>query len=118
MLIDIDPLTGVLERMEYDHATERLVTTQTRNVDHILDANTASFNDSAQSWRGEDNDFWYVGSVDEFVLWEWLFEFNKGKPADEQVRSPWSGDGRWNRYIMDKLNMDEFRKFKTAPVRL
>lgn len=118
MLLNIDPLTRVLETMRYDHETDALIVNHEQHVDHILDANADSFNDSGQAWRGEDNDLWRVGSVPEYMLYNWLMEFNQGKPSDERVGSIYHGDERWNRYIMDKLNLSEFRKLKTAPVRL
>jgi hypothetical protein len=118
MLLDIDPLSKVLETMRYDRETESLVINYEQKVDHILDYNVAAQNDCGQAWRGDDNDFWHVGSVPEYMLYNWLMEFNQGKPADERVQSPYEGDERWNRYIMDKLNLGEFRKLKTAPVRL
>lgn len=118
MLRNIDPLTQVLETMRYDQTSDALVTTYEQNVDHILDLNAASYNDSSEGWRGADNDFWHVGRVQEYELYNWLMEFNAGKPADERVQSIYHGDERWNRFIMDKLNLGEFRKLKTAPVRL
>lgn len=118
MLLNIDPLSRVLETMRYDQESESLVIDYKQNVDHIFDRNAAICNDSSQGWRGEDNDLWHVGSIPEYELYNWLMEFNAGKPADERVQSIYHGDERWNRYIMDKLNLSEFQKLKTAPVRL
>ena len=118
MLLNIDPLARVLDEMRYDHDTDSVVMRSTQQVDHILDANAIIANDSAQPWRGEDNDLWHVGSVPEYLLYNWLAEFNKGRPQDERIHSIYSGDQRWNRYLMDKLNLGEFMKLKTAPVRL
>ena len=118
-LIEIDPLTGDTETYDYDHSTGNLTFTKSRNVDALLDANVASYNDSGQSWRGQNNDLWRVASVDLVVLQGWLNQFNSVRPQDAKVRSIYVDDNpEWERYVLLRLNSLDFRKLKTAPVRI
>lgn len=117
-LLDIDPLTGAVETMEYDHATKRLLITRTETVDPVLDANTNVYNDHAQRWRGADNDFWFVARMSMQTLYEWLVEFNADKAPADRVKSPFDTHAEWERFMYGRLNSSEFRKLKTAPVRI
>ena len=118
-LIEIDPLTGDLERYDYDHTAQTMTFTKSRNVDGLLDSNTESFNDSSQAWRGQNNDMWRVASVDLVVLQGWLNEFNSVRPQDSKVRSIYVTDNpEWEKFVMFRLNSSDFRKLKTAPVRI
>jgi len=115
-LLDIDPLSGAVETMQYDPIGKGLLITRTENVDAVLDANTAAYNDHGERWRGEDNDFWFVARVSMTTLYEWLQEFNKGKPPADQVRNPLVTHGEWERFLYGRLNSSDYRKLKTAPV--
>lgn len=116
VLLDIDPLTGAIETMQYDHVGKGLTITRTEQVDHILDANTASFNDSGQGWRGQDNDFWHVARVPLTTLFAWLQEFNTNRGPGDQVRDPFNPHEEWDAFVYRRLNCSDFRKLKTAPV--
>lgn len=118
MLIEIDPLTGAVETDEFDLGTGRMVTTRRENVDGVLAANTASFNDAGQAWRGQKNDFWHVARVPLTMLFAWLQEFNAGKPADAMLHSPFFPNAEWERFLYGRLNSSEYRKLKTAPVKI
>ncbi len=115
-LLDIDPLTGAVETMLYDHQTKGLLITRTEDVSAVLDANVASYNDNSEGWRGESNELWHVGRVPETVLWLWLQEFNSVRPADEKVRSPFLTHKEWEDFLWLRLNSSEYRKLRTAPV--
>lgn len=116
-LLDIDPLSGAIETMEYDPIRKGLTITRTENVDALLDANTNVANDHSQRWRGADNDFWFVARVSMTTLYEWLQEYNKDKAPADRVKSPFdtSNDG-WTRFQYGRLNSSDYRKLKTAPV--
>lgn len=116
VLLDIDPLTGALSSMSYDTQTKELAITKRQNVDALLDANVESYNDSGQAWRGQDNDFWHVARIDLVTLMDWLTEFNKGRA--EPLTSPFLPDDDWSTFMDRKLNCSDFRKFRTAPVRI
>ncbi len=117
-LLDIDPLTGAVETMQYDHTTKSLQITRTENVDAILAANAASFNDGGEAWRGEGNDFWRVASIPLTTLFAWLQEFNKCRSADAMLQSPFENNDEWDRFIYGRLNSTDYRKLKTADVRI
>lgn len=116
VLLDIDPLTGAIETMQYDHGTGLLQITRTENVDRILDANTASYNDASQAWRGQDNDFWHVGRIPLTMLYAWFHEFNASRSPDTKVHDPFTDHPEWEKWMYAKLNSSDFRKLKTAPV--
>ncbi len=118
VLLDIDPLTGAIETMDYDHVTKGLTITRTENVDGILDRNTRIYNDAGQSWRGDDNDMWHVASIPLTTLYAWLQDFNAGKTPDACLQSPFATDPSWDRFIYGRLNSNEFRKLRTAPVNI
>lgn len=115
-LLDIDPLTGAVETMEYDPVGKGLLITRTENVDALLDANANVANDHSQRWRGTDNDFWFVARVSMTTLYDWLVEYNKGKGPDDQVKSPFETHAGWERFMYGRLNSSEYHKLKTAPV--
>lgn len=118
VLLDIDPLTGAVETMTYDHNTKGLVITRTEEVDHILDANTASYNDSGQKWRGDDNDFWHVARVPLTTLHAWFLEFNEKLGPGDKLHDPFTPRDDWDKFVYGRLNSGEFRKLKTAPVNI
>ena len=116
MLLDIDPLTGAVETMEYDHHKKGLIITRTENVDAVLDANTNVANDCGERWRGADNDFWFVARVSMTTLYEWLVEFNAGKAPADRVKSPFDTHQAWEKFMYGRLNSSDYRKLRTAPV--
>lgn len=116
VLLDIDPLSGAASMMDYDTVTKDLIVTRKQNVDALLDANVASYNDSGQAWRGADNDFWHVATVPMDTLYGWLQEFNAGKPIEDCLHSPFFPNDEWERFMYGRLNMSEYRKLRTAPV--
>ena len=120
MLLDICPLTGAIEEFEFDAATNTSIITRTENVDHILDLNTASYNEGmhkSASWRGQDDDFWHVGRVPLTTLQSWLDEFNKSRAQADKIYSFLTEDEEWERFMYGRWNSNEYRKLKTAPVR-
>lgn len=118
MLLDIDPLTGAVETMEYDRVTQGLIIRRTENVDTILELNAASYNDSAQAWRGDDNDFWHVARVPLTTLEAWRIEFNSVRGPGDQLYSALASNEEWEAFVWMRLNSSEFRKLRTAPVRV
>lgn len=116
VLLDIDPLTGAIETMQYDHATKGLTITRTENVDAILDANQASFNDSGQAWRGQDNDFWHAARIPLTTLWAWFQEFNASREPGDKVHDPFTSHPEWDAFVYGRLNCSDYRKLKTAPI--
>lgn len=115
-LLDIDPLTGAVEHFHYDHTTKQSIITRTVNVDAVLDANTESYNDGSKAWKGDTGDIWHVARVPQDVLWVWLQDFNRVRPADEKVRSPYLSNKDWEDFLWLRLNSSEYRKLRTAPV--
>lgn len=115
-LLDIDPLTGAIETMVYDHQTKGLTITRTRDVSSILDANVASYNDSSKAWKSQTGDLWHVATVPEDVLWIWLQEFNSVRPDANKVKSPYLTHKEWEDHLWMLLNSSDNRKLKTAPV--
>ncbi len=115
-LLDIDPISGAVETMQYDHATKGLVITRETNIDAALDLNTWAYNNSAETWRGETGDLWHVASVPEDLVWAWLLEFNEPRSPDERIHSPFVRNQDWERFQWSRLNSAEFRKLRTAPV--
>lgn len=116
VLLDIDPLTGAIETMQYDHSTGLLQITRTEQVDHILDANTASYNDPTQAWRGEKNDFWHVGRIPLTMLFAWFHEFNASRAEGSKLHDPFEDNPEWESWLYARLNCSDYRKLKTAPV--
>lgn len=118
-LLDIDPLSGAVETMTYDHATKGLVITRVNdNIDAVLDANAESYNDAGQGWRGQNNDFWHVARIPVDVLEMWRLEFNLGKPRDQQVLAYFDDRADFQSFVWGRLNSNEYRKLRTAPVKV
>lgn len=118
-LLDIDPLTGAVETFEYDAVAGHSIVTRTEDVDHILDLNQASYNEGkgkSASWRGDDNDFWFVGRIPLTLLQSWLDEFNAARPGQDKLYSFLIENEEWERFMYGRWNSSEYRKLKTAPV--
>ena len=115
-LIDIDPLSGAVELTQYDQNTKALITTRTENVDALLDANQASYNGPRSNWEGEEGDFWHVASIPLTLLWAWMQDFNAPRGPADQLWSPFARNEEWERFMYGRLNGNDFRKLKTAPV--
>lgn len=117
-LLDICPLTGAVETMHYDRSTGDLTIKRTEQVDAILDRNVASYNDASQAWRGVENDMWRVASVPLTTLWSFFQDYNKGRRPEDRLQSPFDRDEGWERWLYGQLNSSEYRKLRTAPVRI
>lgn len=114
MLIDIDPLSGSIETMEYDPYTKTMLTTRTQDVTALLDRNKAIYN--SQDWRGEDNDFWLVASAPLDTLEAWRQEFNSVRPRDCWLQSIFNTNEEWDKFMWMRLNSSDYRMLRTAPV--
>jgi len=117
-LIEIDPLSGALERYDYNHDTGETIFTKTQNVDGVLDRNVESYNDSGQGWRGENNDMWHVASVPLVTLQAWLIEFNSVRAEGSKHKSIYAPNPEWDKFILMRLDSSDYRKLKTAPVKI
>lgn len=117
-LIEIDPLTGALERYDYDHDTGALTFTKTQNVDAVLDWNADSYNNCGEAWRGADNDMWHVARVPLATLQGWLIEFNSVRAEGSKHRSIYAPSDEWDRFVLMRLDSNDYRKLKTAPVKI
>lgn len=118
-LVEIDPLSGALERYEYDHSTGSMIFTKTQNVDRVLDMNAESYNQGLSrgaDWRGQDNDMWHVASVPLVTLQSWLNEFNSVRPEGAKHRSIYAPDDEWDKFVLMRLDSSDYRKLRTAPV--
>lgn len=120
-LIEIDPLSGALERYDYDHDTGLLAFSKTQNVDRVLDMNAESYNQGMArdaEWRGCDNDMWHVASIPLVTLQAWLNEFNSVRAEGSKHRSIYAPDEEWDKFVLMRLDSSDFRKLKTAPVKI
>jgi len=117
-LIEIDPLSGALERYDYDHSTQTLTFSKTQNVDGLLNRNVESYNDSGEGWRGADNDMWHVASVSLVTLQDWLHEFNSVRGPGDKHRSIYAPSDEWDKFVLMRLDSSDYRKLKTAPVKI
>lgn len=118
VLLDIDPLSGALEEMSYDHTTGKLTIRRTENVQAVLDANEAVRNGSDEAWRGADNTMWHVASIPMTVLQGWLKEFNLPRPRADKVLSPLDPNEDWQTFMWRRLQSSEYYKFKLTPKNL
>ena len=120
LLLDVCPITGRVDTFDYDPVTKTSIITCTENVDAILDRNQDLYNDGMHKsarWRGEDNDFWFVGSIPLTTLHEWMIEFNKDKGPADWLRNMFATNNEeWDKFIQRKLDCSDNRKLKTAPV--
>lgn len=115
-LLDIDPLTGMRETFDYDPMTGMSIITRTQNVDSLLDRNKRIYNDSAQDWRGEDNDFWLIASVPLDILEIWRQEFNSVRSEGSKLQSVLMNNEDWESFMWLRLNSSDYRYLRTAPV--
>lgn len=116
VLLDIDPLSGATEYMDYDETTGSLLITRTEDVQAQLDANEWARNDVSKPWRLADGSMWHVGSIPMTVMQGWLHDFNVGRPAAEKVRSSLDPNEEWQTFFWLRFNSSDYYKFKTAPV--
>lgn len=117
-LLDIDPLSGAVETMDYDFTTGNLVIRRTENVQAVLDANEAVRNDSGDFWRGADNTMWHVASVPLTVLQGWLQEYNIGKGPGDKLYSYLDPRDDWQTFMWRKLQSSDHYKFKLTPKKI
>lgn len=115
MLIDVRPIAGGAETVEYDPATREMIITRRTDVSGLLDANAAAYNDTDAHRRGIKAGMHHVARVDFEDLWDWLQEFNAGKPVADTLHSPFFPNPEWERFLYRRLNCSDFRKFRTAP---
>lgn len=113
-LLDIDPISGAVETMQYDHNTKGLLIKRETNIDAALDLNVWAYNNRDQTWRGDD--MWHVASVPEDLVWAWMLEFNAARALDERIHSPFVKNKDWESFQWARLNSGEYRKLRTAPV--
>lgn len=121
ILLDICPLTGAVETFDYDPVTGMSCITRTEEVDHILDLNAQSYNEGlgrGASWRGEDNDLWHVGRIPLTELQRWLNEFNAKRAPGDKIYSFLEENEEWESFMYARWNDPDYRKLKTAPVRI
>ena len=118
VLLDIDPLTGAVEMMDYDTQTGKLLVTRTQEIGDIIDMNEVVRNDSAEAWRGADNSMWHVGAIPEVVFSDWLKAFNVGRVGDDRVRSTIDPNPEWQRFWWARFNSSDYYKFKLTPKKL
>ena len=121
MLLDICPITGRVDTFDYDHSTGGSIITSTENVDGILDANAASYNQGLSrdaTWRGDENDFWHVGRVPLTELQRWLDEFNSKRSRADKIYSFLEENPEWEAFMYGRWNDPDYKKLKTAPVRI
>ena len=118
-LLDINPLSGALEEMQFDHTTGSLVIKRTEtNVDAVMDAAAAVRNDGSEAWRGADNTMWHVGTVPDYIWNVWLAEFNAKRFGVDKIRSYLDPNEEWQSFWWGKLASSEYYKFKLTPKRL
>lgn len=115
-LLDSDPFTGVETWATYDREKDSLVIRRTQFTAPIWEANKASFNDSSQKWRGDENDFWHVASIPFAVLEAWAREW--AEHTGQTFVDPFGNDPDFNRFIKGRLNSSDWRGLRTAPVRI
>ena len=118
VLLDIDPLTGAIEMMDYDTNTGKLRITRTQELDDLLDMNEIVRNDSSEAWRGADNTMWHVGAIPETEFANWLQDFNLGRVGADRVRSTLDPHPEWQRFWWRRFTSSEYYKFKLTPKKL
>lgn len=117
VLLDIDPLSGAIETMDYNENTKTLTIKRVEDVQAVLDANEMVRNDPGQAWRGDDNTMWHVATVPMTELQDWLRIYNLGKPREDRVQSILDPDDGWQTFMYGRLQSSDYYKFKTAPVK-
>lgn len=115
-LLDIDPISGAVETMHYDHNTKALHIKRETNIDTVLNLNDWARNNSDKTWRGQTGELWHVASTPEDLVWTWVLEFNAVRPVDEHIRSPFDTNADWEKFVWARLNSLDYLRLKTAPV--
>lgn len=118
VLLDIDPLTGAVETMDYDLATGKMLITRTQEIGDILDMNAAVRNDSAEAWRGADNTMWHIATVPLVMLQDWLNEFNAKRGKADKVGSYLDPNDEWQTFMWRRIQSSDFGKLKVSPKRV
>lgn len=73
-ILDFDPLSGHTTYFEYDHASDRMIITESGNVEQSLERAAALRQNPEYSKRGIKNDFWHFAHVDVMVQYRMLHE--------------------------------------------
>lgn len=111
-LLDVDPWSGVQEWGSYDAATDSLTIRRVQDVEPILDANKANFNDGSH-WRNQAKndelgiDMRHVARIPIVVQEKWLREHG----VDVFNKDHWPA-------VRRLLNSNEYLYLKTANVRI
>ena len=106
-LFDYDPLTGTTEWFESTDDGFRIHSEM--DAQPILDLNAHKRNEG-RSYYAADPDMWKVASVPNLLLIHWATEL--GIPPDKVFSEEFA------EVVTRKLNDIEFRKLKTADVRI
>lgn len=106
-LFDHDPLTGTTEWFESTDDGFRIYSEM--DAAPILDMNAAKRSEG-RSYYAADPDMWKVASVPNLLLIHWATEM--GVPVDKVFSNEFA------EIVTRKLNDIEFRKLKTADVRI
>ena len=106
-LFDYDPLTGQTEWFEATDDGFKIYTEM--DAAPILDLN-ARKRAEGRSYYAADKDMWKVASVPNIMLIKWATEL--GVPVDKVYSDEFA------EIVTRKLNDSEFRKLKTADIRI
>lgn len=118
ILLDVDPLTGAIETMDFEEVTGKLTIARSMDLQPILDATEMVRNDASEAWRGANNEMWHVASVPLIVLGDWVKEFNRGKAPADRIHSSLDPRDDWQRFFWGKLSSSDYYKFKLTPKNL
>jgi hypothetical protein len=107
MLVNYDPFTGITETIVYDELTDGLTIRREQDCTAVIDFNKEVQNDSSESWRGADNDFWRGASIPVVIIEKWRRELGVDVFNDDH----WPA-------VRRLLNSPDWRWLKTTPKRL
>lgn len=105
-LIGVDAFSGIKTYHDYDHSSRKTVLIREHdNVEPVLDANKAQFNDGTMKAHGMKESFLKVASIPMIVI---------EKMRNEHGVDVFSDDPDQKKRLMKLLNDPEYRYLRTA----
>lgn len=102
-LLDVDPLTGIVEYHHYDPLTDRTIIETRQDVVPILERNRRLQNDDDQGWSAS-RDLRRAATIPDIIILKWRSEYG----IDVFNRDHWPA-------VKRLLNDPEWRYLRTAP---
>ncbi len=106
-LLDHNDFTGITTYHEYDHVSKETKISYEADVEDVLEANKARYNDGTNGYESSAKEWKLAARIPPIILTKWLSE----EGIDWRNRNHWPA-------IKRKLNSSEYLYLRTSPGRI